>query len=280
MATILDTLKKGTEYLQKYQVDEARLNMEHLIAHVLKVERMQLYLDFDRPIDEPALEKLRDLTKRRSKGEPLQHLLGTVEFHGNEFKTDTRALVPRPETEELTSILAGKAWPDGVAILDMGCGSGVIGLSLAKALAPKNPAVTLADVSPDALALAKENAESLDIDATFIESDLFSAIHGTFDLIVANLPYIPDSEQTELSREVQRDPAVALYGGEKGTEVIDQFLDEVTGYLTPEGHIALEYGIGQVPHLRQAAEEAGFEEVEIRSDLGGIERFLFASNFQ
>ncbi len=280
MPTILDTLKKGTEYLQKYEVDEARLNMEHLIAHVLKVERMQLYLDFDRPLDETALEKLRDLTKRRSKGEPLQHLLGTVEFHGNDFTVDDRALVPRPETEELTAILAGKPWPEGVAILDIGCGSGVIGLSLAKALSGKNPSLTLADISPDALALTRENAESLGVDAIFVESDLFSAIRGSFDLIVANLPYIPDSEHTQLSREVQRDPAVALYGGEQGTEVIERFLAEVTSYLTPAGQIALEYGIGQTSHLHQAAEKAGFGEVEIRSDLSGIERFLFASKFQ
>lgn len=280
MATILDTLKKGTEYLQKHQVDEARLSMEHLIAHVLKVERMQLYLDFDRPLDEPALEKLRDLTKRRSKGEPLQHLLGTVEFYGSEFKTDERALVPRPETEELTDILAGKTWPDGVSILDMGCGSGVIGLSLAKALAEKNPAVTLSDISPDALALARENSESLGVDATFVESDLFSAIDGKFDLIVANLPYIPESEHTELSREVQRDPAVALYGGEQGTEVIERFLAEVINYLTPTGQIALEYGIGQSDQLRRATEDAGFGEIEIRTDLSGIERFLFTSKFQ
>src|SRR6056300_616340 len=105
MATILDTLKKGTEYLEKYEVEDARLNMEHLIAHVLKIDRMQLYLDFDRPIPETALESLRQLTKLRSKGEPLQHILGCVEFCDLEFKSDARALVPRPETEEMVSLL-------------------------------------------------------------------------------------------------------------------------------------------------------------------------------
>ena len=277
MATILDTLKKGTEYLQKYQVDEARLNMEHLIAHVLKVDRMQLYLDFDRPLDEVELVSLRDLTKRRSRGEPLQHLLGTVEFFDNEFKTDARALIPRPETEELTSILAGKNWPDGVSILDMGCGSGVIGLSLAAALTEKSPSLLLADVSPDALALAWENSDLLGTSATFVESDLFSAVDGQFDLIVANLPYIPNAEETNLSREVQRDPSLALYGGELGTEVIERFLEKAPDFLKPSGAIALEFGIGQASQLRLIAGKAGFSDVEIRSDLSGIERFLFSS---
>lgn len=277
MATILDTLKKGTEYLQKYGVDEARLNMEHLIAHVLEVERMQLYLDFDRPLDEPALESLRDLTKRRSRGEPLQHLLGTVEFLDNEFKTDGRALIPRPETEELASILSGRSWPEGISILDMGCGSGVIGLSLAKAMSDRNPSLFLADVSADALTLAQENSDSLDTSTTLIESDLFSAVDGKFDLIVANLPYIPNAEETTLSREVQNDPALALYGGELGTEVIERFLKEAPNYLNPSGSIALEFGIDQAARLRQCAGDSGFSNIEIQSDLSGIERFLFAS---
>ena len=135
MATLLDTLKKGAEYLQRHEVDEARLNMELLIAHVLKVGRMQLYLDFDRPLTEPQITSLRELTVRRGKGEPLQHLLGTVEFCDLEFLTDSRALVPRPETEELTHYLLSLTWPDRAAILDLGCGSGVIGIALAHHLA-------------------------------------------------------------------------------------------------------------------------------------------------
>ena len=101
MATILDTLKKGSEYLQRHGVDEARLNMELLLAHVLKVDRMRLYLDFDKQLSESHLDSLRELTKRRSRGEPVQHLLGTVEFCDLDFLTDARALIPRPETEEL-----------------------------------------------------------------------------------------------------------------------------------------------------------------------------------
>ncbi len=278
MATILDTLKKGTEYLEKYYVEDARLNMEHLIAHVLKVNRMQLYVDFDKALTEPALVSLRDLTKRRSKGEPLQHLLGTVEFCELEFQVDGRALIPRPETEELVHLLLQKEWPANARILDLGCGSGVIGLSLAHHLAEKGAHVVLSDVSADALALAKENAASLQIsNVEWVESDLFSAIDSQFDLIVANLPYIPNSEQTELSREVQRDPALALYGGELGTEIMTRFLEAASGHLLNPGQIALEYGIEQHDTLKKQAEDHAFEPVTTRKDLNGIERFLFAT---
>lgn len=278
MATILDTLKKGTEYLEKYQVEDPRLNMEHLIAHVLKVDRMQLYVDFDKALPEPALVALRDLTKRRSKGEPLQHLLGSVEFCELEFQVDGRALIPRPETEELVHLLLQKEWPENVRILDLGCGSGVIGLSLAHHLAEKGAHITLSDISSEALDLAKENAASLKTaNVDFVESDLFSALESQFDLIVANLPYIPESEQTELSREVQRDPALALYGGELGTEIMTRFLEEASAHLLNPGQIALEYGIDQHDTLKKQAEDLAFEPVTTKKDLNGIERFLFAT---
>lgn len=279
MATILDTLKKGTEYLENHGIEDARLNMEHLIAHVLKIDRMQLYLDFDRPIPEPALVSLRDLTKRRSRGEPLQHLLGTVEFFDLEFKTDARALIPRPETEEMVSLLTSdREWPEQVSILDVGCGSGVIGLSLAHFFGAKAERVVLSDLSPEALSLAHENAESLALSdrVEFVQSDLFSDVNGYFDLIAANLPYIPNSDQTQLSREVQRDPPLALYGGEAGTEIIQRFLSDAVEHLDTGGLVAIEFGIGQAETLRILAEDLGFFPAEIKADLSGIDRFLFA----
>ena len=280
MATILDTLKKGAEYLQRHEVDEARLNMELLLAHVLKIDRMRLYLDFDRPLAESQLATLRELTIRRGRGEPLQHLLGTVEFCDLEFLTDARALVPRPETEELTRILLARSWPEGASILDLGCGSGVIGISLARHLHTRSVRLTLADVSSDALDLARENASRLlpaETEVHLVESDLFSALEGgRFDLIAANLPYIPDSAETLLSREVLRDPALALYGGETGTEVMQRFLASVGEHLRPGGFVAMEFGIDQGEFLRRCAVDAGLESVEIRRDLDGIERFLFA----
>lgn len=283
MPTILDTLVKGAAYLEKHGVEEPRLNMEHLVAHLLRTGRMQLYLDFDRPLDETVLEPLRILTKRRAIGEPLQHLLGNVEFCGREFVSDARALVPRPETEELVEALVARIpaeWPGQPArlsLLDLGCGSGVIGLSLALRL-PAFSRTVLADRSAEALNLARENARRLAPETAleFVESDLFDRIEGRFHLVAANLPYIPAAEETRLSREVRRDPAIALYGGERGTETMTRFLADAPASLEPGALIAMEFGIGQGEELRTLAEDLGYAEVELRPDISGIERFLFA----
>jgi release factor glutamine methyltransferase len=205
MKTVLETIRSGAPWLEKAGVENARLNMEHLLAKVLGCRRMQLYMDFDRPLDEAQLSPLRDLVKRRGKGEPLQHLLGTTEFCGREFKCDARALIPRHETEELIEKTLAECRRDGLRppadILDMGTGSGVIGLSLAFAFPEAR--VTMADVSPEALGLARENAEKLELPMerlTFVQSDLFSALTGQrFDLIAANLPYIAAGEIPTLS---------------------------------------------------------------------------------
>lgn len=278
MPTVLDTLTKGADYLAKHEVDDARLNMEHLIAWVLKCDRMQVYVQFDQELKEPQLVQLRELTKRRSKGEPLQHLLGTVEFLGLEFKTDDRALIPRPETEELTDRCRKLTLPDSPRILDMGCGSGVIGLSLAKLLDHQKPSLVLVDKSSDALQLAEENRQAIvpEANVELIESDLFANVDGQFDLIVANLPYIPDSDQTSLSREVQQDPAMALYGGEVGTEIIEQFFQQLEPHVKSGSIIALEFGIHQEESVATMADSAKFESIQIISDLSGVNRFLLA----
>ncbi len=278
MATVLDILQKGTVYLEKYGVEDARLNMQYLIAHTLKCNRMQVYVDFDRELSEPQILLLRTLTKRRGNGEPLQHLLGTSQFCGLEFKIDDRALIPRHETEELTDRCAKLDLPERPEILDLGCGSGVIGLSLAHHLKKYQPRIVLADISESALSLAEENRATLLPEAvvTLIQSDLFSSVNGPFDLIVANLPYIPNSSETTLSREVRRDPAIALFGGEVGTEIIERFFRDVNHYLKPGGIIALEYGFDQEPTVRAFAEAAAFTAIEMLKDLSGICRFLFA----
>ena len=282
MKTVLQTIQSGTPYLEKAGVESARLNMEYMLAHVMGCKRMQLYLQFDRPLEEAILEPLRDLTRRRAKREPLQHLLGTVEFMGREFKCDARALVPRPETEELIErILAHykkENLPPPARILDMGTGSGVIGLSLAHAF-PESHA-TLADVSPDALALAQENAEKTalpDGRASFVLTDLFQNLSGgPFDLIVANLPYIAAAEVPTLAVEVQRDPLLALDGGSIGTEIIARFLADLTPHAAPGALIALEIGAGQSSDLLPVMEHFGLRESRSVPDYSGRDRFLFS----
>ncbi len=280
MTTVLDALQKGTEYLSKHGIDEARLNMQHLLAHTLKCNRMQLYVDFDRPLDETVLEKLRGFMRRRSKGEPLQHILGEVEFLGREFHCDERGLIPRPETERLTELLTRMPWPPETRILDVGTGSGVIGLSLVCELEKQAATATLADVSEAALALAEENRKRLEIDpgrVEFLQSDLFSNVETKFHLIAANLPYIPQAEIPTLSLEVQCDPGLALNGGEIGTEIMERFLAACPQYLEPGGTVAMEFGFGQADALKGMAAAAGLTDVRIVKDYQDQERFLFAT---
>ena len=154
MKTVLETIQAGSGFLEKRGIESARLNMEYLLAHVLGCRRLDLYMEFDRPLEEDVLEPMRDLVKRRGNGVPLQHLTGNVEFCGRIFSCDSRALIPRPETEQLVEIAAEEArqLAPPVRVLDVGAGTGIIGLSLAAELGEIASSVTLVDVSPDALA--------------------------------------------------------------------------------------------------------------------------------
>lgn len=285
MTTVLEILDKGTGYLEKRGIEDARRNMQMLVAHRLDCTRMDLYLRFDEPLAEEHLAPLREALRKRGEGVPLQHLLGSVFFRQHEFRCDGRALIPRPETEELAEWLVKHGGlPEGARILDMGCGSGVLGLSLAHDI--RGARVTLSDLSPEALDLARENASaiasadaaSLSDRLTFLESDLFAAIPADqgFDLIVANLPYVPESERSELSREVAHDPGMALFGGPDGLGIIRRFVPEAARRLRPNGLLALEIGHDQSADVERLLNEAGLSDVLTVNDLSGIPRFPMA----
>lgn len=277
MKALLEVLTTGSAYLQKHGVDEARLNMEHLLAHVLGCRRLDIYLRFEEMLAEGTLVPLRDLLRRRGEGVPLQHLLGTVDFLGHELISDHRALIPRPETEHLVDWLIREVKAGRMAhpasVLDMATGSGCIGLTLASAW--KDARVQLADISEEALDLARMNASRLGLNAVqMVRSDLFEKVPGRFDFIVSNLPYIPTAEVATLSREVRQDPALALDGGPDGLVIVRRFLEEVPKHLTPGGGIALEVGHDQGAETASLAEAAGFMEVRVIPDLAGIQRFV------
>lgn len=275
MKSVLETINGGAEYLHKRGVEDARRNMEHLLAHRLGCTRMQLYTQFDRPLEEEILVPLREVLKKRGEGIPLQHLLGSIGFHGRDFLCDSRALIPRPETEELAEIIIKLLPSSRLEMLDMGCGSGVLGLTIAAERPDCH--VTLADLSEDALFLARENAEKLGIsNISLIRSDLFSSIHGSFDLIAANLPYVPQGEAAEMARELHHEPALALFSGADGLDLLRRFVPESFGFLKSRGLLALEIGHDQASQLRDSLETSGFREIEIRADLSGIARFPLA----
>ena len=237
MKSVLEVIQATTAYFTKHGVESPRLNIEHLLAHVLGKKRMDLYLEFDRPLSDRELEPLRDLVRRRAAGEPLQHLLGTVEFLGRTFISDKRALVPRPETEQLCEILLTdyKETPFTGRVLDVGTGTGIIALSLAASWPEAQ--VEAVDLSEDALSLARENAQKLGLAerVRIYRSNLLAATEGQFQLIVANLPYIAASEIPGLSREVQHDPHSALDGGPVGTEIIFRLIAEAKERLCEIG---------------------------------------------
>lgn len=272
MKTVLETIDGGTSYLEKRGIEDARRNMQWLVAHQLECSRMEIYTQFDRPLEEDELAPLREALKKRGEGVPLQHLLGKVPFLDHDFKSDARALIPRPETEELAEWILSWELPGEQRVLDMGCGSGVLGLSLASR--QPNWELTLADVSADALALAKENAQALGLDRVqLVESDLFSSLNGPFDGIVANLPYVPEGDRAAMSKELEHDPDLALFSGADGLDLIRRFIPQAYEQLTPGGWVALEIGHDQASPVRELLEQAGFTEIRVKSDLSGIERF-------
>lgn len=272
MKSVLEVIQSTTDFFRNRGVESPRLNIEHLLAHVLGKKRMDLYLEFDRPLGEHELEPLRELVKRRASGEPLQHLLGTVEFLDHSFVCDRRALVPRPETELLCEkiIAAGPAR----RVVDVGTGSGVIALTLAKAFPEAE--VEGVDVSEDALSLARENANRLGLAdrVRFTRSDLLTAVTGDIDLLVANLPYIASGEISALSREVQRDPLLALDGGASGLALIERLAEEAPRLL--HGTIALEIGQDQGAAVVRLLAERNFQDIRLQTDYEGRERFVFA----
>jgi release factor glutamine methyltransferase len=274
--TVLEVLQATTAFFRKHDIENPRLNAEHLLAHVLGRKRIELYLDFERKLTETELGPLRELVKRRSEGEPLQHLLGSVEFCGLTFLCDTRAMVPRPETEELVESLKSEIQDPKSEIVDVGTGSGVIALSLAAEFPEAR--ILAVDVSDDALALAQENAIRLDLSSRveFLKSRLLETIERAFDLIVANLPYISTQDRHTLSREVLHDPEIALFAGARGDELVRELIDQAPTRLRPGGILALEIGLGQSEALFSVLTEKNYRDICSKNDYNGVTRFLFA----
>ena len=283
MMSLLEVLKGASEFLGKQGVESPRLNAEHLLAHVLGLKRMDLYLQFDRPLGESERAPLRDLIRKRGTGIPLQHLLGTVEFCGRTFKSDSRALIPRPETEQLVerALTYTNLSSPTSSILDVATGSGIIPLTLA--LERPEASVTATDISLESLSLARENAVLLGVDRiSFHEADLIpessnASLGGaSFDLITANLPYIPSAEIPTLSREVQNDPLLALDGGADGLDLIRRLAPLAYERLSPGGHLLLEIGIDQSEEVMKCLAGHNYRDIVALPDYQGIPRFIEA----
>ena len=274
--TVLEVLQATTAYFKKHDLESPRLNAEHLLAHVLRRKRIELYLEFERELAEAELAPLRELVKRRAQGEPLQHLLGTVEFCGLTFLCDKRAMIPRPETEQLVEVLKSEVRNPKSEIMDVGTGSGVIALCLAAEF--PGAQILAVDISNDALTLAQENAARLNLAerVRFLKSNLLENVEGVFDVIVANLPYVSTQERHTLSREVLHDPEVAVFASTRGDELVRELIAQAPSRLRPGGMLALEIGMGQSEALLSTLAETNYRDICSRNDYSGRTRFLFA----
>jgi len=277
--TVLEVIRWTVARFTERGIETPRLDAELLVAHALGLPRVQLYVQFDRPLLPAELADIRALIKRRQAGESVAYLLGKKEFWGLELAVDARVLVPRPDTETLVEEARerlGEAArePADERIADVGTGSGAIALTLAK-LRP-GAAVFAAEISPDALAVARANAEKLALAVTFVEGDLGAPLapHAPFSLIVANLPYIPSGDLAALPPEVKAEPALALDGGPDGLDLVRRLVTAAPTLLAERGGLALEIGIGQAAATAELLRAAGFTDVRIRRDLAGIERVV------
>lgn len=278
MLTVLEIIKRTSEFFAAKAIESPRLNAELLIGHALGRKRMQLYLEFERPLGEPELEKIRPLVRRRAQHEPLQYIIGETEFYGLNVKVDRRVLIPRPETEYLIELVAAACTTPPARILDLGTGSGAIALALAKAFPAASVLAT--DVSADALALAIENAAASGFAdrVTFLQSDWFAQVPSeAFDLVVSNPPYLSPEETAQTSSEVRGfEPTHALTGRGDGTGDLATIIAQAPRYLKPGGLLALETGIGQHEQLLAWLQEAGFSQRDSKRDLTGRDRFVLA----
>ena len=279
MLTVLEIIKRTTDFFAAKGIESPRLNAELLIGHALGLKRMELYLQFERPLAEAELEKIRPLVRRRAQREPLQYVVGETEFCGLRLKVDRRALIPRPETERLVELVIAGCSASPGRVLDLGTGSGAIALALAQAFS--GATVIGLDVSEDALALAAENAARAGSTerVRFLRSDWFAALAPgeQFEVIVANPPYLSVEETAQTAPEVREfEPATALTAAENGLAAAREIITRAPAFLAPGGLLALETGIAQHAELREIAASAGFARTESHRDLTGRDRFVLA----
>ncbi len=280
MLNVLEIIKRTTEFLAGKGIPSPRLNAELLIGHALGLKRMQLYLEFERPLTETELGQIRPMVRRRGQHEPLQYVMGETEFCGLKLKVDRRALIPRPETELLVELVLTWCGSNSPVerLMDLGTGSGAIALALARALPGAN--LVAVERSSAALALAEENTRAADLAGrvALILSDWYEAVPPTTcDVIVANPPYLSPEETAAAPVEVRDfEPAEALTGAGEGRGDLDHIIRGAPRFLRRGGLLALETGIRHHAELIAAARQVGFSEVVGKPDLTGRDRFILA----
>ncbi len=281
--TALELARQAGVLLKERGLEQGRLEAELLLAAVLDLKRLDLYLQYDRPITPSELDRFRDFVRRRLRREPVQYILGESRFRGLALRVDRRVLIPRPETEQLVeAVLEAVQGRAGLRALDVGTGSGAIALCLAAEATGAFARIVATDASEDALDVARANADRLGL-AERVEfrcGSVWDAVPAgeKFDVIVSNPPYVADGEAGSLAPEVRDwEPAAALFAGTDGTDVLHVLAGGAADRLRPGGLLALETSPAQASPLAGRLESAGFADCGVRRDLSGRERVVLAT---
>lgn len=280
MITVLEAIRLSTEYLDKKKIDSPRINAELLLAHIIGCKRLDLYLAFDRPLTEPELNIYRGLIKRRASYEPLQYIIGTVEFYGLVFKVTSSVLIPRPETELLVeNIIKELSDKEQLNILEIGCGSGNITISLAYHL--KQAQIITTDISDAALNLAKENSQKLGVAEriSFIRHNILTddlLRFSMFDLVVSNPPYVSLQSYSSLQKEIlDFEPRLAVTDESDGLTFYRIISEKVSGNIKKGGKLFFEISHGQCDDVKSIMTKNNFSKIEVIKDYQNIERIVF-----
>lgn len=280
---VLSALTFGAKALRKKGLIEYRIETEVLLALTLNKSRVYLLAHPEQDLTKRQLVRFKKYIARRRKREPVAYITHTAHFMSLEFYVDKNVLIPRPETELLVeSALSSKPLTldpktPSCSILDLGTGSGAIAISLAKSL--PNVQITATDISAKALAIAKKNAKSHNVNIQFLKGDLFKPVKNRkFDLIIANPPYVSLSEYIKLSPQVKYEPKKALLAGKDGLNVIRRIIKEAPQYLKPNGILMFEIGAYQGSAVQKLAKQNGFERITVSKDYQGLDRVFFGSN--
>lgn len=269
--TLEEVLKQGEERLSMAGIEEAKLSAWYLFSHCFEMPRSQYFLMQNELASPEKKAFYEQLLEKREKRIPLEHIIGETEFMGLPFYVNEHVLIPRQDTECLVEEVLKVS--EGKEVLDLCAGSGCIGISLSVLGSCK--AVTLSDISKEALAVAKRNVERNGAEATLLHSDLFENIQGVYDIIVSNPPYIPTADIKTLMPEVRDfEPMGALDGKEDGLFFYREIVKNCIPHLREHGSIHFEIGYDQGEAVKKLLEEAGFSKVEIKKDLVGLDRIV------
>lgn len=278
MKSLLEVLKATTEYLQKKGFENPRREAEDLLAGVLNTSRMQLYLDFERPLTEEELALAREYLQRRLEGEPFGYIVGKLEFLKCDLVVTPAVLIPRQETEILADKIVTALKSEALAgkrLLDLCCGSGCLGLALKNAYPELD--VTLSDLSPEALQVAHENGKRNELAVTYLNGNLLEPVQGQkFDFIVCNPPYISEASYGELSPEVKDfEPKTALLAGKTGLEIYQQLATALPAVLNSGGKVWFEIGFDQGETVPALFADGHWKNKVLSKDWAGHDRFFF-----